>query len=69
MYNTLFPEGIPTIVLRPSSFDAFIADKSNRGATSDSLRHLYQQVSMISHMKEKYVLSCSHFNYFIGICF
>lgn len=53
IFKTLFPDGIKTRILRPSYFDPFIADKANRGATQDSLRHLYQQVSMISNMKEK----------------
>lgn len=48
--------GLKTHILRPSSFDAFIADKSDRGATKESLRHLYQQVSMISNMQEQYFL-------------
>lgn len=54
MYSLLFPNGIETRIMRPSSFDAFIADKSDRGATQESLRHLYQQVSMISNMQEQY---------------
>lgn len=53
VFETVFPEGIPTHILRPSSFDPFIADKADRGATQDSLRHLYQQISMISNMQEK----------------
>ena len=54
VYLELFPNGIPMHALRPASFDPFIADKAERGATQDSLRHLYQQVSMISNMQEKY---------------
>ena len=56
VYHELFPNGIPMHALRPASFDPFIADKAERGATQDSLRHLYQQVSMISNMQEKYVI-------------
>lgn len=53
VFNELFPNGINTRILRPSSFDPFIADKADRGATQESLRHLYQQVSLISNMQER----------------
>ena len=53
VYHQLFPEDIPLRVLRPASFEPFIAAKAERGATQESLRHLYQQVSMISNMEQK----------------
>lgn len=51
VYKSLFPDGIPTSILRPSRFEPFIADKATKGATQESLRHLYQQVSMICNME------------------
>ena len=63
VFHQLFPNGIITRVLRPSSFDVFIDDKKGRGATQDSLRHLYQQVSIISNMEEKYFEHFDHCSY------
>ena len=59
IYSSLFPNGIATHILRPARFDPFIADKATRGATQESLRHLYQQVSMICNMEEQCRLLCS----------